>query len=117
MIEEQKIIPIETSALVGKVQEYKNNGFRLVQIGVTKIAETLEINYSFDKELHFENLRITQPAANPKLPSISGVYWGAFLYENEMHDLFGINVEGINIDFKGGLYRTAVKHAFNLEKK
>jgi ech hydrogenase subunit D len=117
MIEEQKIIQVEASALVAKVQEYKDNGFRLVQIGVTKLADKLEINYSFDKDYKFENLRVTQPAAEPKLPSITGVYWGAFLYENEIHDLFGVDISGIAVDFKGGLYRTAVKHAFNPEKK
>jgi ech hydrogenase subunit D len=40
------------------------------------------------------------------------MYWNAFIYENEMHDLFGIQVRGMNIDFKGTLIRTAVKHPF-----
>ena len=32
------------------------------------------------------------------------MYWNAFIYENEMHDLFGIQVRGMNIDFKGTLH-------------
>jgi ech hydrogenase subunit D len=31
------------------------------------------------------------------------------LYENEIHDLFGVPVDGLAIDFKGNFYKTAVK--------
>jgi ech hydrogenase subunit D len=41
------------------------------------------------------------------------MYWNSFIYENEMHDLFGIQVRGMNIDFKGTLIRTAVKFPFS----
>ncbi|MFA5416444.1 MAG: NADH-quinone oxidoreductase subunit C, partial [Methanoregula sp.] len=47
-----------------------------------------------------------------EVPSISGMYWGAFVYENEMHDLFGIQVKGINIDYKGNLIKTTIKYPF-----
>ena len=39
----------------------------------------------------------------------------ALLYENEMHDLFGINVKNMAIDYKGTFYRTAVKTPFNTQ--
>ena len=42
------------------------------------------------------------------------MYWGAFIYENEMHDLFGIPVRGMNIDYKGTLIRTAVRYPFGM---
>ena len=57
----------------------------------------------FDKDYHFENIRITI-TGDTEVPSISGMYWNSFIYENEMHDLFGIQVRGMNIDFKGTLY-------------
>jgi len=41
------------------------------------------------------------------------MYWNSFIYENEMHDLFGIPVRGMNIDFKGTFIRTAVKYPFS----
>jgi ech hydrogenase subunit D len=112
MIEEQKVIPVSPEELVEKVTAYKNDGYRLVQIGCAKIDETFEINYSFDKDYHFEDLKVTIPCPDAKLPSVSGVYWPAFLYENEIHDLFGINVENMALDYKGNFYRTAVKAPF-----
>jgi ech hydrogenase subunit D len=52
------------------------------------------------------------PGDNSRVPSISSIYACAFLYENEMHDLFNIKVEGMKVDFHGNLYNTAVKFAF-----
>jgi ech hydrogenase subunit D len=46
------------------------------------------------------------------LPSISGVYFSAFLYENEIHDLFGISITDIALDYKGKFYQTAGKFPF-----
>ena len=42
------------------------------------------------------------------------MYWGAFVYENEIHDLFGITVEGDQCRFKGRFHRTTVKHPFTV---
>jgi len=102
---------IEVGQLIGCVERFRNKGYRLVQIGCTKAGDLYEINYSFDKDYHFENIRISV-LQDTEIPSISGMYWNSFIYENEMHDLFGIQVRGMNIDFKGTLFRTAVKFPF-----
>jgi ech hydrogenase subunit D len=109
--EEQQIIPVTTGVLVEKTAEMFRNGCRLVQIGCTFNGDSFEINYSFDKDYTFTNLRLTL-AKDEALPSVSGVYFGAFMYENEIHDLFGVTVTGINIDFKGTLYRTSISYPF-----
>lgn len=111
-MEKQITTNIDAGNLIGCVERFRNEGYRLVQIGCTKVGDLYEINYSFDKDYHFENIRITV-AGETEIPSISGMYWGAFIYENEMHDLFGIQVRGMNIDFKGTLIRTAIKSPFS----
>lgn len=111
-LETQTTISIDVGKLIGSVERFRNEGYRLVQIGCTKISDLYEINYSFDKDYHFENIRIAI-TADTEIPSISGMYWNSFIYENEMHDLFGIQVRGMNIDFKGTLIRTAVKFPFS----
>jgi ech hydrogenase subunit D len=111
-MEKQTITAIEIGKLIGSVERFRNEGYRLVQIGCTKANELFEINYSFDKDYHFENLRITV-SQDTEIPSISGMYWNAFIYENEMHDLFGIPVRGMNLDFKGTFIRTAVRFPFS----
>jgi ech hydrogenase subunit D len=111
-LEKQTTTSIDIGKLIGSVERFLNEGYRLVQIGCTKAGDLYEINYSFDKDYHFENIRITV-TQDTEIPSISGMYWNSFIYENEMHDLFGIQVRGMNIDFKGTLIRTAVKFPFS----
>ncbi len=112
MIEEQKTTVITSAELLTKVGEYHKQGFRLVQICCAK-TDVYEINYSFDKDYRFENLRIVLPDLGQPIPSVSGVYWAALLYENEMADLFGVKVKDMALDFKGNFYRTSVKWPFS----
>ena len=114
MSEPQEIIPIGKNELVGMVAELFAEGYRLVQICCTTLRSSYELNYSFDKDYHFQNLRITV-AAGEEVPSISVIYPNAFLYENEIHDLFGVVIKNINIDYHGTLYRTSIKTPFSME--
>ena len=113
MMEPQTIIPISVGDVLAKAEQAKKDGHRLVQVGCTKIGETFEIIYVYDRDYQLLNYRITV-RQDEEIPSISGVYWGAFVYENEIHDLYGIHVKGINIDFKGTFYKTAVKNPFSV---
>jgi len=99
--------------LVPRTEQMKKDGCRLVQIGCTKVGDDYEINYTFDKDYVLTNLRITIKQ-DTVLPSVSSVYFGAFVYENEIHDLYGIKVAGMNIDFGGHFYRTTIKQPFTV---
>ena len=101
--------------LISEIAELAKNGYSLVQIGCTKL-DCFEINYSFDKEYAFVNLRIRVPLADPVIESISSVYWGAFIYENEINDLFGVMVKNMVIDYNGTLYRTKIKWPFSVSE-
>ena len=113
--EEQTTIGVALEDLMREVEGLQTGGYRLVQIGCTDIGGAYEVNYSFDKGYQFRNLRLTV-GPETEVPSISGMYWGAFVYENEMHDLFGIPVAGINIDFKGTFIKTAEKYPFSVTR-
>jgi ech hydrogenase subunit D len=114
MSEPQENTPIGKNELVGMVAQLFAEGYRLVQIGCTTLPSAYELNYSFDKGYRFKNLRITA-AAGEEVPSISVIYPNAFLYENEIHDLFGVVIKNINIDYRGTLYRTTIKTPFSME--
>jgi ech hydrogenase subunit D len=114
--QEQSLEIIPLDALLGKVSAMSQQGARLVQIGATRLPEDLELTYSFDLEGQLASYRLQVPAAAARIPSISSIYWCAFLYENEMHDLFNVQVDGMAIDFKGELYRTAIKYPFGSTK-
>ena len=114
MSEPQENTPIGKNDLVGRVAQLFAEGYRLVQIGCNTLPTAYELNYSFDKDYRFKNLRITV-APGEEIPSISVIYPNAFLYENEIHDLFGVVIKNINIDYRGTLYRTAIKVPFSVE--
>ncbi len=107
---------IELGRLLERVRSFHSEGWRLVQIGATRLPEQVELTYSFDRESRLVNLRVLLPPMDATLPSISSIYWAAFLYENELHDLFNIRVEGMAVDFGGKFYTTAVKHPFGSVK-
>ncbi|NMB77657.1 MAG: NADH-quinone oxidoreductase subunit C [Methanomicrobiales archaeon] len=113
MMEPQVIAPISVGEVVQKAQQAKKDGCRLVLISCTKIGDDFEIIYTYEKDLKMTNFRITVKQ-DTEIPSISSVYFGSFVYENEIHDLYGLPVKGINIDFKGTFYKTAVKHPFSV---
>jgi ech hydrogenase subunit D len=107
-------IPME--ALLERAGEMRKQGYRMVQIGATRLPEHVELTYSFDRVSRLVNLRFQIPAAEARVPSISSIYWCAFLYENELHDLFNVQVDGMAVDFHGHLYETAVKFPFGRTK-
>ncbi len=110
---QQTIIDIKIPDLLGKVRECQAKGMRLVQICCTRLPETLEIHYSFDQDYAFTSYRLTLQNTDTSVPSISGIYFPAFLYENEIHDLYGVKIEGMAIDFKGKFYQKTMKAPFN----
>jgi ech hydrogenase subunit D len=115
MPQDQTLEPISLDTLIQRVQELQREKYRLVQISVTRLADRLELTYSFDLNRRLLSLRLhVEPDA--LVPSISSIYWCAFLYENEIHDLFGLQVTGIAVDFHGKLYQTAIKFPFGTTK-
>jgi ech hydrogenase subunit D len=105
-----EIIPV--AALLDKASTLRQAGYRLVQISATRLPEQVELTYSFDRDRQLANLRLHLPAAEARVPSISSIYWCAFLYENELHDLFNVQVDGMAVDFHGHFYETAVRFPF-----
>ena len=104
--------------LPARVKELSVTGARLVQISAVALpvaaagdTPSVELTYSFDKDGSLSHLRLSA-APGDKVASISGVYFPAFLYENELHEQFGVDFEGMVLDFKGSLYKTAVRVPF-----
>ncbi len=116
MSEQQTLELVTVDTLLDKVGALCRQGSRLVQISATRLPDQLELTYSFDIEGQLTNLRLHVPASEARVPSISSIYWCAFLYENEMHDLFNLQVDGMAVDFHGNLYKTAVKYPFGSTK-
>jgi ech hydrogenase subunit D len=108
---QEQIEIITLDALLAQAQAKRDQGCRLVQISATQLPDQVELTYSFDHNPQLTNFRLNLPNGNHLL-SISGIFGCAVLYENEIHDLFGVPVDGLSIDFKGNFYKTAVKFPF-----
>jgi ech hydrogenase subunit D len=110
---EQTIKSISPNELLGEVTALKKEGYRLVAISCTN-KDGMELSYSFDKEYDFLNLRLNI-SSDAEVESISLIYPFAFLYENEIKELFGVNIKNISLDFDGHLYITAIPTPFKTE--
>ena len=110
-VEEQRQITVDKQSLLETVSRMQKDGQRLVQICCTA-KENFELTYTFDKDYKATNLRLIVPAGDPTVPSISDIYFCAFTYENELHDLFGLAMTGLKLDFKGTFYKLAIKTPF-----
>ncbi len=115
-IEEQTLVSLDRSQLVAKVAELRKDGYRMVQICATTMPENFEISYSFDKNGKFISLRLMVPRSDAVIPSITGEYFGAFSYENELQDLFGLKVTDLKLNFNGNFYQLAKKTPFADDK-
>ncbi len=109
--DDQPITVVARERLVEETKKLKDAGCRLAQIACTKVDEGHELTYGFDKAYRYTSLRVLA-AADDDVPSVSGVYWAAFAYENEIHDLFGVRFEGLVLDYRGKFYQTRVPFPF-----
>ena len=92
----------------GTAEKLKAEGYRLIQLcGVTKEGCT-ELLYSFDKDFAVRNLKAVVPFGQP-VGSITPWYWAAFVYENEVHDLFDVEFTDSKLDYKGNFFRMSKK--------
>ena len=92
--------------LLARAAEFKAKGWRFVQCCATRDGENMfELLYTFcdDATSEIANLRLVV-AANDEVPSVGALFPCAFMLENEMHDLFGIGISGITLDYRGGFY-------------
>jgi len=98
---------ITLAELLPKVRQLKEDGYRFVQMcGITQPDGAI-VMYSFDKDLVLYQYKL-KVKDGEDVESITGSYWNAFVYENEVHDLFGINFLHNALDFGGGFFKTSI---------
>jgi NADH:ubiquinone oxidoreductase subunit C len=97
------VTTIPVSELLDRVHHMARLKRRFVTATCIDADTDLEILYHFAEADTLSHLRIVVPKGD-EVPSISGVYLCAFLVENEMIELFGANITGVAIDYKGRLY-------------
>ena len=93
-----EIIPVTTGEFLMKVMEIK------MQAHAVSIENGYELSYTFGRDYEWITLRLVIDEAE-EVPTITNIYQAAFLYENEMAELFGVKIRMISVDYHDKLYR------------
>ncbi len=107
--------------LLPHVQALKGAGARFVQMHAERNVDdgSYRLVYTFinvraaqehiaqDGSYAIENLVVEGIDQYQEIPSISSYYPAVFPFENEAHDLFGLAVTDMQIDFKGFFYQVS----------
>lgn len=107
--------------LLSHVQALKGVGARFVQMHTERNVDdgTYRLLYTFinvraaqeqiaqDGNYAIVNLVVEGIDQHQEIPSISSYYPAVFPFENEAHDLFGLAITDMQIDFKGFFYQVS----------
>ncbi len=107
--------------LLPHVQALKGVGARFVQMHAERCVDdgSYRLVYTFinvraaqeqiarDGNYAIENLVVEGIDQCQEIPSISSFYPAVFPFENEAHDLFGLAITDMQIDFKGFFYQVS----------
>lgn len=107
--------------LLSHVQALKGVGARFVQMHAERCVDdgSYRLVYTFidvraaqehiaqDGSYAIENLVVEGIDQYQEIPSISSYYPPVFPFENETHDLFGLAITDMQIDFKGFFYQVS----------
>lgn len=103
----QDFRPLALDKLIDMCKEYKEQGYRLDQL-LPKLErdDSITLVYTFVKDDDIINFKIGGIVKNETVvPSVTELYIAAFVFENEAHELYGVNIEGNVLDFKGNFYK------------
>lgn len=112
---------VELDALLSHVQALKGAGARFVQMHAERCVDdgTYRLVYTFinvraaqeqiaqDGSYAIENLVAEGIDQYQEIPSISLYYPAVFPFENEAHDLFGLVITDMQVDFNGFFYQVS----------
>lgn len=108
--------------LLSHVQALKGVGARFVQMHAERNVDdgSYRLVYTFinvraaqehiaqDGSYAIDNLVVEGIDQYQEIPSISSYYPAVFPFENEAHDLFGLAITDMQIDFKGFFYQVSI---------
>lgn len=97
-------LDVTAEALPGAAQALRADGWRFVTATCVPGSAGRTVIYHFEREERLRHLRV-QLAVQESVPAIDDAYPAAFLVENEMHELQGLSVTGLSVDYEGRLFR------------
>lgn len=107
-------LPLEE--LLTRVQTLKHEGMRFVQMCAETTERGIDLLYTFYDETtqNALNLCVYGIDESSRVPSIQGLYFAAFSYENETHDLYGVRFVNMKLDFGGHFFNLATSEPMTI---
>lgn len=107
-------LPLEE--LLTRVQTLKHEGMRFVQMCAETTEQGIDLLYTFYDETtqNALNLCVYGIDESSRVPSIQGLYFAAFSYENEAHDLYGVRFVNMKLDFGGHFFNLATSEPMTI---
>ena len=97
----ENMLEISKEQLLGEVQKMKYDNYRFITATCVDNGDgSLDVIYHFDRDLQMKNFRVKVQKGD-EIQSVSKIYFCSILVENEMKELFGLNVTNIAIDYGG----------------
>jgi ech hydrogenase subunit D len=103
IITEDNTPVLSPDMIITQTRMLKDEGFRFITMSSTDLGDSICVLYHLDKDLQLVNLKVEVPKGT-KIPSICSVYASAVLIENEIKEHFGVEFDGLSLDFQGMLY-------------
>ena len=99
----KQVTDISSDELLNATRQMSFEGFRFITTTcVYNETGPFELLYHFDRNYEMRNYRL-YVGKDQSVPSISRIYFCALLVENEIKELFGIDITDIIIDYGGHL--------------
>ena len=105
-------LPLER--LYSQVAIMKGDGWRFIQTHAVNTDDGVDLYYSFMKDDLARNYRVKGVQKGTPVPSITGLFLAAFVFENEARELFGVDMRDIAIDFGGLMYAPAEREPMTI---
>ncbi len=91
---------VTVEGLLPRVRQIAEANMRPITTTCIDSGDNFEVLYHFGKGAEMLHLRLVVPK-DAEVPSISDVYFGAVLAENEMGEMFGMKLTGLALDYRG----------------
>ena len=88
----QGFAPLSVERIHDFAAERKRDGWRYVQTLAVNTEKGVDLVYSFMKDGVLDNKVVRDVPRDAVIPSITDLYLEAFVFENEIHDLFGVHI-------------------------
>ena len=108
---QQNFQSIKLNEVFATAQAEHGRGARFVQMLCVNAESGIDLVYSYrgtpEEGYPVRNYCVAGVGPEDHVQSVTSLYLSAFPFENEAHDLFGVQVDGNAIDFRGNFYKLA----------